>query len=102
MYSAYKLNKRVWLQPGTLSTGKRSYPTSEVRAAAKSARLRWCRKGREELPKSEARGSGGEELTHFQGKGLLGEATSRLRPGGAQAQERRPGGATQGVVAERV
>ena len=64
----------------TLSTAKRSYPTSEVRgrsqedpmnegwqptgvtpslrsgAAAKSARLQWCRNGGDELPKSEVRG----------------------------------------------
>ena len=31
-------------------------------AVAESARLRWCRNGREELPKSEFRGSGWEEL----------------------------------------
>ena len=36
--------------------GKRSYPTSEVRAAA-----------RRSYPKLEARGSGWEELPHVQG-----------------------------------
>ena len=36
-------------------------------AAAESARLRWCRNGQEELPKSEASGSGQEEQPHVQG-----------------------------------
>ena len=36
-------------------------------AAAKSARLRRCRNGREELPKSEVRGGGREELPHTRG-----------------------------------
>ena len=31
---------------------------------AKNARLRRCRNGREELPKSEVRGGSGEELLH--------------------------------------
>ena len=71
-----------------LGAAERSYPMSEVRgrsredpmpegrrprgvtprlrsgAAAKSARLRRCRNGREELPKSEVRGSSREELPH--------------------------------------
>ena len=34
---------------------------------AESARLRWCRIGREELPKSKVRGGGREELPHDQG-----------------------------------
>ena len=33
-------------------------------AAAESARLQWHRNGQEELPKSEVRGSGQEELPH--------------------------------------
>ena len=69
-----------------LTAAKRSYPTSEVRgrswedpmpegrrpievtprprsgAAAKSAMLQRHRNGREQLPKSEVRGSGQEEL----------------------------------------
>ena len=69
-----------------LSTAKRSYATSEVRgssredpipkgwrprevtprpwsgAAADSARLRWRKNSQEELPKSEVRGGGREEL----------------------------------------
>ena len=78
---------------GALSVAKRSYPTSEVRgrsredsmpegrqprgvtphprsgAAAESARLQWCRKVREELPRIR-----GQEQR-------LGGATPRLRPG---------------------
>ena len=36
-------------------------------AAAESARLRQRKNGREELPKSEVRGSGWEEQPHIQG-----------------------------------
>ena len=36
-------------------------------AAAESARLRRCRNGQEELPKSEVRGGGQEEQPHVQG-----------------------------------
>ena len=74
-----------------LSPAERSYPMSEVRGqswedpmpeglpprgvapcprsgvAAKSARLRLHRNGREEPPTSEARGGGQEEQTHVQG-----------------------------------
>ena len=79
---------------GALSAAERSYPTSEVRgredpmpkerqprgvtphprsgAAAKSARLQRRRKGREELPDSEVRGGGWEELPHT----LMPEARS--------------------------
>ena len=73
---------------GALSAAERSYPTSEVRgrsqedprpegrqprgvtprprseAAAESARLQQLRNGREELPKSEVRCGGREELPH--------------------------------------
>ena len=76
---------------GTLNTAERSYPTSEVRgrsqedpmpegwrprgvtarprsgAAAESARLRWHRNDREELPKSEVRGGGREDQPLIQG-----------------------------------
>ena len=79
-----------------LSAAERSYPTSEVRgrsredpmpegrrprgltprprsgAAAESARLQRRRKGREELPKSEVRGSR-EELPHAPGRTKLVE-----------------------------
>ena len=90
-----------------LSVGERSYPTSEVRgrswedpmpkgwqprgvtprprwgAAAENARLWWCRNGREELPKSEVRGSGREELPHLRSQGRRpGGATPRPRSGG--------------------
>ena len=34
---------------------------------AESARLRWRRNGREELPKSEVRGGGQEDQPHVQG-----------------------------------
>ena len=37
-------------------------PRPRSGAAAESARLRWHRNGREELPKSEVRGGGREEL----------------------------------------
>ena len=73
------------------STAERSHPTSEVKgrsqedpipegqrprgvtprprsgAAAESARLQRCRNGREELPKSEARGGHWEDQPHVQG-----------------------------------
>ena len=39
-------------------------PHPRSRAAAKSARLRRRRNGQEELPQSEVRGGGGEELPH--------------------------------------
>ena len=74
-----------------LSVAERNYPTSEVRgrswkdpmperrqprgvtphprsgAAAESTRLRRHRNGREELPKSKARGGGWEEQPEVQG-----------------------------------
>ena len=76
---------------GALSAAERSYPTSRGRgrswedpmpegrrprgvtprprsgAAVESARLQRCRNGREELPKSEARGGGQEDQPHVQG-----------------------------------
>ena len=42
-------------------------PHPKTGAAAKSARLRWHRNGKEELPKSEVRGGSREELPHVQG-----------------------------------
>ena len=93
---------------GALSAAKRSYPTSEVRgrsredpmpkgqwprgvtplprsgAAAKSSRLPQGRNSREELPKSEVRGGGREELPHVRGqRGRPRGATPRLRSGAA-------------------
>ena len=51
-------------------------------AAAESARLRWRRNGREELPKSEVRGGGREELPRVRGQGQRPRgATPRPRPG---------------------
>ena len=62
---------------------KKRYPTLRSGAAAESARLRWRRNGREELPrvrgqgqrpggdtprpKPEAKGGSGEEQPHVQG-----------------------------------
>ena len=101
---------------GALGAAKRSYPMSEVRgrsredpmpeerrprgvtplprsgAAAESARLQRSRNSREELPKSEVRGGGQEELPHA--------LTPKARGGGqedqthARGQGRRPGGPT--------
>ena len=84
----------VWeAATSALSRAERSYPTSEVRgrswedpmpkgrrprgvtphprsgAAAECARLQRCRNSGEELPKSEVRGSGQEELPHTRGQG---------------------------------
>ena len=59
-------------------------PCPRSRAAAESARLRMCRNSLEELPKSEVRGSGQEELPHVRGQGqrLRGD-TLQTRPGAA-------------------
>ena len=70
-------------------------------AAAESSRLRRCRNGQEELPKSEVRGGGREEIPREQGQGRQpGGATPLPHAGG---QEQRLGGPTpvQGVVAAR-
>jgi len=42
-------------------------PCPRSGAVAESARLRWRRNGREELPKSEVRGGGQEDQPHVQG-----------------------------------
>ena len=42
-------------------------PRPRSRAVAESAMLQWRRNGREELPKSEVRGGGREELPHTRG-----------------------------------
>ena len=42
-------------------------PRPRSGAAVESARLQWCRNGKEELPKSEVRGGSREELPHVQG-----------------------------------
>ena len=81
--------KHGQLRPLALSAAKRSHPKPEVRgrswedpmhegwwprgvtscprsgAAAESARLQRRRNGREELPKSEVRDGGWEELPHI-------------------------------------
>ena len=57
-------------------------PRPRSGAAAKSARLRWCRNGREELPKSEVRGGSREELPRIGGQGQWPRgATPCPRPG---------------------
>ena len=43
-------------------------PRPRSGAAAESARLQWCRNGGEELPKSEVRGGGREEVHRVQGQ----------------------------------
>ena len=59
-------------------------PRPRSGAVAESARLRWCRIGREELPKSKVRGKGQKELPHIQGQGWrLRGATPHQRPGAA-------------------
>ena len=99
---------------GALSAAKRRYPTSKVRggsqedpmpkgrwprgvitrlrsgAAAESARLRWRRKGREELPHVQGQEGGGrEEIPRDQCQGRqLGGATPHPQ---AQGQGRQPG-----------
>ena len=62
---------------------RRATPRLRSGAGAKSARLQWCRNGREELPKSEIRGSSREELPHARGQGLqLGGAIPPPRSSG--------------------
>ena len=57
---------------------------SEVRGTAKSARLQRRRNSREELPKSEVRGSCREKLPHVRGLGQQPRgATPHPRPGAA-------------------
>ena len=97
-----------------LSTGERSYPTSEVRgrsredpmperwwprgvtthprsgAAAESTRLRWRRNGREELPQSEVRGGDREELPQAQGQGCWPRGASPCQRPGAEARRSNP------------
>ena len=80
--------------PGCDGIGKaeRSYPTSEARGSSQSARLQWPSNGREELPKSEVRGGGREELPHtpmHEAKGgsreeqshIQGEVAARVQEG---------------------
>ena len=60
---------------------ERSYPTSEVGAAAESARLQRRRNRGEDLPKSEVRGGGLQELPYVRGQGRLpGAATHAPTP----------------------
>ena len=57
-------------------------PRPRSGAAAESARLRGCRNGREELPKSEVRGGSREELPRIGGQGQWPRgATPCPRPG---------------------
>ena len=59
---------RSWEDP--MPEGRRPRgvtPRPRSGAAAESARLRQCKNGQEELPKSEVRGGGPEELPRVQG-----------------------------------
>ena len=60
-------------------------PRPRSGAAAESARLQRCRNGREELPKSEARGGGWKELPHARCQGW--QLEELLRAVAALAQE---------------
>ena len=67
----------------TQSAAERSYPMSEVRGAAESARLRQCRSSQEEPPQSEVRGGSQEELPPAWGQGWwLRWGTAHPRSGG--------------------
>ena len=79
------------------AVAKRSYPTSEVRAAAESARLRRRRNGREELPDvgGPGRRGGGGEGSRPRG------ATQRPRSGGA-AERRHPASEVSGSGWEEI
>ena len=91
-------NSKAAVTAGTLSMAKRSYPTSEVRAAAKSARLGLPRNGREEPPWSKDRVGSREEPPGFQGQERqLGGDTPWRRPGVAAGKDNphpRSGGCT--------
>ena len=65
--SGKELGNVYYLIYARRAAAKRNYPTSEVRGSSESARLRRRRNGREELPKSGARGGGREELPHAWG-----------------------------------
>ena len=85
-----KVRDRSWedsMPKGRWPRGVTPHPRSG--AAAESARLRWCRNGREELPKSEVRGDGREELPCVRGQGRWPRGAARVR-----GQGRRLGGAT--------
>ena len=86
-------------------------PCPRSGAAAESARLRRHRNGREELPKSEVRSSGWEELPHVRGQGWRREELpkSEVRGGGreelsrvrGQGRRREDQPHVQGAVAAR-
>ena len=84
----YMHYQRGWLRPSALRSEARPRgvtPRPRSGAAAESARLRWLRNGRKELPKSKVRGSGWEELPHIRGQGRwLGGATPSPRSGGCE------------------
>ena len=54
-----------------------------------SARLRWRRNGREELPKSKVRGGGQEEQPHVQGAVAVWAQESLEQLSHVEGQERR-------------
>ena len=58
-------------------------PRPRSEAAVESARLRWHRNGREEVPTTEVRGSSREELPRVRGQGQSEGPTLCPRPGAA-------------------
>ena len=74
---------RSWEDPmpeGRRPRGVTPHPRSA--AEAESARLQRCRNGREELPKSEVRGGGREELPCIQGQGRWPRGATQVRSQG--------------------
>ena len=87
-YPTLEVRGRSWEDPipkGRRPGGVTPHPRSE--AAAKSARLRRCRNGREELPRVRGQGQqpgGATPRPYAQGQvPRLGGATPHLRPGAA-------------------
>ena len=83
-----KVRDRSWedsMPKGRWPRGVTPHPRSG--AAAESARLRWCRNGREELPKSEVRGDGREELPCVRGQGRWPRGAARVRGQGRRLEE---------------
>ena len=84
-----EVRDRSWEDPmpeGRWPRGVTPHPRSE--AAPESARLRWCRNGQEELPKSEVRGGSQEELpvSEVRGGGWRSYPTPEARGGSQEDQ----------------
>ena len=75
-------------------------PRPRSGAAAESARLRRRRNSREELPKSEVRDDGREELPHIRGQGRQPRGATLRPKSGAVAEKRYPR-TRSGTVASR-